>query len=499
MVGAAQSLLRVVFRNPPRWFPLLVLGIFINGCMTSSAIHKNPLDMGLEPASFVPRTPETWTLPNGVTVLHLRDDELPLVRGTIYVRGGSLWEDSDEAGVASATGALMRRGGAGSRTSDEVDLAIERLSASVSTSISSESGAFGFSCLKGDLNDVFSIFADVILRPRFEEDKTSLFVAQVLESIRRRKDDGDTIAGLSFSRIAYGDTPYGSVLTSKQVKDISSDTLRAWHNRWIRPDGAIFAVTGDISREEIQALYDKELAGWKPTGNGVPEAPPLGKDPKPAIYFIEAPFSQATVLIGQLGVERLSPDHFAIKVFNRIFGAGMGSSRLYERVRSELGLAYGVYGSISPGLRRGLNSVQLQTKAENAGLAIKESVEIIKGMQQSLVPLEELEERKRGVINSFVFANEDADSTVYRQALFRLYDFPLDYDSVYVSEVEKVDPAAVKKVGETRWDIGQLFVVVVGPKEARQSVVDTLPNLPMPMNNLSIVDATFDETVNLRD
>ncbi|NDC37685.1 MAG: insulinase family protein, partial [Proteobacteria bacterium] len=105
-------------------------------------------------ATFRPTTPQRWTLPNGLTVLFLQDDELPLVSGVLYLRSGALWEPVTPVGAAGALGELMREGGAGERSADALDETLEKLSASVASSISGEFGTVAFSALSADFETV---------------------------------------------------------------------------------------------------------------------------------------------------------------------------------------------------------------------------------------------------------------------------------------------------------------------------------------------------------
>ncbi len=189
---------------------LLLLGA---GCSPrSSAAPEGALSAE---RSFKPPVPERWTLPNGLTVMYLKDTELPLVTGTIYVRAGGLWEPEGRIGIAGAMGELMRQGGAGNLSADALDERLEKLSASVSSSVGGEFGSVAFGSLSGDFETVFGLATDVLLRPRFEQSRIELWKGQSLEGIRRRTDDPWTVAGIAFGQLVYGNTPYGRVGTEK--------------------------------------------------------------------------------------------------------------------------------------------------------------------------------------------------------------------------------------------------------------------------------------------
>ncbi|MFO0006354.1 MAG: insulinase family protein, partial [bacterium] len=118
--------------------------------------------------------------------MYLKDSELPVAQGQLIIRGGALWANQYPLGTTSAMGDVMRTGGAGDLSADALERELEKLAAGVSSSFSTEFGSISFSCLTSDLERVFKLFADVALRPRFEQDKLNLWKGQSLEGIRRR-------------------------------------------------------------------------------------------------------------------------------------------------------------------------------------------------------------------------------------------------------------------------------------------------------------------------
>ena len=196
--------------------------------------------------------------------------------------------------------------------------------------------------------------------------------------------------------------------------------------------------------------------------------------PKPGIYFVELPFSQASVQLGQLGVPRLTPDYPAIDMFNEVFGTSGFGSRLMQRVRTELGLTYGVYGGIAPAVVKGVNYVFLQTKAESVAPAIEESIGVLTKLQSAPPTSEEMEEKKTAVQNSFVLNFDSVDEIAVRNARLKLLEYPTDYDQTYLSKINAVSPEAVMEVAQRRWDSKSLVVVVVGNKAAYEALEKAL-------------------------
>ncbi len=473
----------------------LVTGsVVVSGCALRSGALSSQSQSD-EVRRFVPAEPVRWSLPNGLQVIFLQDNELPLVRGKLLIRGGSLWATEYPVGTTSAMGDGMRSGGAGELSADELDKELEKLAAGVSSSFSAEYGGVSFSCLASDVDRVFPIFSDVVLRPRFEEDRLALWKGQSLEGIRRRVEDPSTVAGLAFLQLVYGDSAYGRVSRSRDISSISRTDLIDLHRHLVRPDGAYLVVTGQISQAKVAELAQQYLGEWVSRGESLPPAPPVPQEPAPGIYFITLPFAQASVKFGQLGVPRFTPDYPAIDVFNELFGSGGFGSRLMKRVRTELGLSYGVYGGISPGRVRGTNYVFVQTKAASTGSAIDESIAVLEDLQHHVPADEELAEKKSAITNSYVFNFNSKDEVASRVASQELLEYPADYDKTYLAKISSVKPADVTTVAAARWDPTKLVVVVVGNEQALAALEQERSRPGSRLAAFDLRKLSFDETV----
>jgi zinc protease len=478
---------------------LVTAACFLNlaGCVPPMGIVAPPVaSRADEVASFKPEAPERWKLANGLTVLFARDRELPIVRGKLFLRGGALWAPEQmPVGAVGAMGEQMRSGGAGDLSADALDRELEKLAASISSSFGAEFGGVGFGGLSSDFERVCGIFSDVVLRPRFEHERLSLFKGQALEGIRRRVDDPGTVTRIAFSQLLYGDSVYGRVSKEQDVRALRREHLTALHSHFIVPDGAILVITGDVEKERVAAVVEKAFGAWKPRGSLLPPPPPVTHQPKPGIYFIELPFSQASVEFGQLGVKRLSPDWPAIDVFNEVFGASGFGSRLMNKVRTELGLSYGVGGGISPGPVRGANYVFLQTKAESVAPAIEESIKVLVSMQREVPTEEEMQEKKAAIRNSYVFNFDSLDDIALRAAQLELLEYPTDYDQTFLAKVGAVTPEQVREVASTRWSPESFIIVVVGNEAAYSALKNASEGADSPLKLFALQKLGFDSAI----
>lgn len=476
---------------------LLLIGSVI-GCYGKVATVQPPLPSRAdEVAAFKPVKPEVWKLSNGLEVMFLPDEELPLVRGRLFIKGGALWTPTSTPGAVGAMGELMRGGGTSQLPADDLDKELERLAAGISTAFGTEFGSAGFSCLSSDFERVFSLFAQVLLTPRFESEKISLWKGQALEGIRRRKEEPNTVGTIAFNQLLYGATPYGRIARSADITKIARSELLKLHKELVKPDGAVLVVTGKIPRGVLENVVQRDLGAWSSRGSELPPPPAIDAEPKPGIYFVELPFSQATIFAGQLGVPRLTSDYPAIEVFNEVFGAAGFGSRLMQRVRTEKGLSYSIYGAIAPGLVKGMNFVTAQTKAESVDEALTEVVSVLGELQSTPVPESDLAERKAAIKNSFVFNFDSADNVAGRMAKLRLLKYPDDYDATFLPKIEAVTPGDVMKVAKERWDPEKFVIVVIGNDKAYRELeaLRTAPGQNQTLQKFDLVKLSFDQAL----
>ena len=444
---------------------------------------------------YDPPVPERWKLSNGLEIVFLKNDELPLLQGTLYFRRGSLSLPQISPGIVAATGSQIRLGGAGDYTALQLDTELEKLSASISSDISNEFGGVSFSGLVSDREKLFKLFSSVVLAPRFEESRLALWKGQTLEAISRRKEDPDVVSNIAFNQLLYGDSPYGYVLKSDLVKKIKRVDLLRVHRQIARPDRAIFAISGAIDLKELDRLVKKYFGDWEPRNFDLPPPPNLEVSQRTGIFLIELPFEQSTIIMGQRGIKRLSPQHIPSLIFNDIFGTGGFSARLVQIVRVDLGLAYSAYGAVVPGIVQGKNLIGIQTKSESTVVAMEAAMRVLKGMQSKPVSKTELSETKRSIENSFVFKFATQAALVDRYALLDLLSYPWDYDRTYLDKISNIDLEGVQNVAKSLWDSNNFTVLVVGNAQACKSVELAAKEPDFVFAGLPISHLKFNESI----
>ncbi len=281
------------------------------------------------PTTFPPLPPlklpkmDRITLKNGLRVILLEDREAPLVRGTLFMRGGQRASPQNKIGLASIAAAVQRSGGSIQHPNGALDEELEELAAAIEGGAGSDSVSMGFSCLAEDAPYVLKLFTEVVTTPAIPQSKLDLFKAQALNSLAHKNDNASGIPGREVSKLIYGkDSPYAREPTIAQVSSITADDAKTWLATWERPDTAVLGLVGSFKPKEMSKLVEETLGTWTPAaGAGSPppqvEAPPLPSQEKiqGKIYLIDRPASsQASIVIAEPGIQMMDPDEVELDV-----------------------------------------------------------------------------------------------------------------------------------------------------------------------------------------
>src|ERR1022692_2374386 len=291
---------------------------------------------------FHPPQPKRIQFSNGMVIFLQEDHELPLISGTARIRGGSSSEPAAKVGLVDIFGEVWRTGGTKTQTGDQLDDFLEVRAAKVETGGGADSTTIGLSCLKGDFDDVFKVFADLLRNPEFRADKLDLAQKQIADGISRRNDQAGGIAARESVKLAYGaDSPYARVPEYATVGAVTRRDLVGWHHAYVHPNNIILGISGDFDASAMEANLRAAFESW-PKGPALPKDEIQYQPAKPGYYLIpKDDVNQSSIHMVALGTTRDNSDYYAISVFNEAFGGGF-SSRLFNDIRTKRGLAYSV-------------------------------------------------------------------------------------------------------------------------------------------------------------
>lgn len=367
---------------------------------------------------------ERTVLPNGLTVL---SEFVPGVRSIAlgaWVRTASLHESREEMGISHLLEHMVFKGTA-RRSAHEIAGALESLGGSLDAYTAREHTAFQARVLDEHLTQAADVMADLIFHPALRAEDLKLERKVVLEEIAMVDDTPDDLVFELHNEAMWGAHPYGySILgTRETVGAIGIDAIRALHARAYQPGQMVVAASGNLTHEALLAALEGTGWGDIPAGKG---KAPVSPSPVPALPTerrVERDGSQVHVVFGSATVPHADPRRHTLVLINTLLGGGM-SSRLFQRVREELGLAYSVYTFQSFHVDAGTHGVYLGTSSESAEQAIAAVRDELATLVRDGIPEHEIAMGKQQVKGQITLAMEGVSSRMYRAAAVELFGEP---------------------------------------------------------------------------
>lgn len=440
----------------------LMITSSLSGCASGRGFG-DPRTMTFPELTFEIPKAERIVLDCGMPVYMLRDTELPIINMTAIVKTGSVYDKAEKTGLSGMAGAVMRSGGAGGMPPEKMDDELEFMASAVESGIGSDMGTVSMTTLQKNFNRTLQIFSDVLLRPDFAEKRIEISRKQTIEALRRQNDDPKDIAGREIGRLIYAGHPLGNIITYESISSISRKDLIDYHSQYFRLDNMMLAVSGDFDRDSML----KELNSiFKPvkysTPLALPEIPQPNLKFQSEVVYGKKDVNQSVIRMGHLGLNKDTPDIYAVRLLDYILG-GSFTSRLTVEIRTNQGLAYSVGSHFDIGRRfTGSFVAETETKAESTLKTINLMNKIILELTKEHVTDAELNAAREYMINSFMFGFTSPASIVTQRARLEFYGYPDGYLEQYRENIAKVTKTDILNAAQKYLHPDSFKLVVVG-------------------------------------
>ncbi|NAS29639.1 insulinase family protein [Flavobacteriaceae bacterium R38] len=426
-------------------------------------------DRTVEPPYGTPakvKVPDVWkgTLDNGMKVLGIVNDELPLVQFNIKIKGGLLLDNPEKVGTANLLADLMNKG-TKNKTTEELEEAINSLGATINVNAGNQSIEIFGNTLARNYDATIALLKEILLEPRWDEKELTLLKQQTISGIINNKANPNAVAGSQFNKLIYGkDHILSNSLsgTEGSVENITMEDLKAYYNNNISPSISNFYIVGDIDQEKVLASLKDLGASWENKEVTIPEY----KLPEPVnsskVYFYDIPNAKQSVLrIGYLALPVTDNDYYPATVMNYILGGGGFASRLTQQLREGKGYTYGIGsgfgGTEIPGTFGIFSGVRSNITLEAVAL-IKDILE----EYPETFSDKDLETTKGFLLKSNARAFETLGAKLNILENIGDYNWPNDYVKQREEIVNNMTIEEIKRLANQYVNPGKMIYLVVG-------------------------------------
>ncbi|MBL4775980.1 MAG: insulinase family protein [Mariprofundus sp.] len=415
-------------------------------------------------------------LDNGLRVLLMEAHNIPMLAMKLVLPAGSRFDAPDKAGTASLMAGMLSDHTAKhdfTAWADLLDADAIRLGAGVGR----DDFKLSLTVLNDALETGLDAFAEALLQPGWHAKRFAIIKQDSIAAAQKEQEEPGVQASQAGAALLFVDHPYGhrSSGSMASLARINMNDLKALYRAQIKPQGAVLAVSGDITMAELLPLLNARLSGW--TGKAKQD---LYDMPAPKVVTglqrdVALPTSQMLVKLLRLGPTRSEADFFPIFVLNHVLGGGGFGSRLMEEVREKRGLVYGVYSYFIPLAVPGPFVISLQTRADQAGEAEAVVRDVLAAMAAGKISAQHIKASKENLIGGFAQRMDSNRERVGLMAMIGLYDLPLDYLSRWTERIEAVNVKQVRAQAANYLNPAQWNRVRVGPASVLKQTAKSAP------------------------
>jgi len=402
------------------------------------------------------------TLPSG---LRLVTESMPHVRSVtvgVWLTRGSRHEADAESGVAHFVEHMLFKGTT-SRSARDIAQTVDSIGGQIDAFTAKEYAGYFIRVLDEHLPVAVELLGDMIQRPALAPGDVEREQSVILEEIKMVEDAPDDLVHEVFAQQFWSAHPLGRPIlgTPATVGSFAADGLREYFMRTYVAPNLMIVAAGNLEHAHLAALVEQAFAG-------LPEAPaPPPVDPPvvtPGIVQRRKEIEQSHICVGTPAYPLAHADRHATYVLNTILGGSM-SSRLFQHIREDRGLAYAVFSNMTAYSDAGMFAIYAGCATDKVSEVIGLTLAELRTLRQSAVPAEELSRAKEYLKGSLMLGLEHTSnrmSNLARQHIYFGRHFTMDE---MLAEIGRVTADDVQRVAGELFRDGAVVASVVGPDD----------------------------------
>lgn len=406
---------------------------------------------------------ERFSLNNGLSVVVVANERLPVVDMRLAIKAGSQDSPRDKMGVERFVAAMLTKG---TRTRNALQVAeyADRAGANLGAEATLEATFVNCSALVDSLRRCATILADVVVNPTFPKGEIDLVRKQLLAVVQQRKDNAGAMAGAHLHNLLWGDEHVrGWPMSARTLEAIERTDLRKWHLRHFTPKNAVLVVSGAVDPAKIKTEMQRAFRWWQkrnPPKRASHQTPTMTGS---RVRLVDKPGqTQAHIRIAQFGIAHGDPRYYDHQVFNYVLGGGAFSSRLMKVVRSEAGNTYSVSSNFERTRDRGAFIVSTFTRSDATLATINLLLREMDKMKKQGPENSEVASAIAYLSGNYLTRFESAAAVGRALLAAELHGQGQEYVRDYPLAVAKVSRESAAKAASTALDLQKMAIVLVG-------------------------------------
>jgi predicted Zn-dependent peptidase len=399
-------------------------------------------------------------LPNGLIVLTERMEHLRSVAMGVWIKSGSRCEDAETNGISHFVEHMLFKG-TRSRSAQLIAREMDSIGGNLDAFTGKETICFNVKSLADHVPIALDVLADLVLNPTFASTDIERERGVILEEIKIDEDNPDVLVHELFTQNFWKDHPLGKPIlgTTATVGRLDQEKLFRYHTGRFRGGNMVFSAAGNLEHDQFVDAVSQKFAGLVPG-----EADQVMQTPLASARILlrnKKALEQVQLCLGVPAPPITDDNRYATLILNTVLGGGM-SSRLFQTIREERGMAYAIYSDLSPYSDTGSLCVYAGT---SAGKAL-EVVDLVLAEFRNLkeVPLsdEELTRAKDQLKGNILMGLESSNSRMANLARQEMYFHQFFTVEEIISRIDAVDAAQVQAMAQRLFASDRIAVTLLG-------------------------------------
>lgn len=400
--------------------------------------------------------------PSGIDFWMVEDYTVPIISLSWEFKGGAAQDPDGKEGLGSILASMMDEG-AGDFDAAALKAELEERGIEMSFSAGRDALGGGMRMLADERGKAFGLLGTVLNAPRFEQASLERIKASLISSLTRQENQPRAIAGRKLSQLLFGEHPYSKPRrgTLETIPEIQREDVVDQHRAIISRSSVVLGLVGAIDPAEAGVLIDLAFGD-------LPDQARLTPIPEADLRFgarekIDFDGPQTIVTVALPGLKRADPEFFAGYLVTHILGGGTFSSRLYEEIREQRGLVYGVGMDLRTFDHAAYTAGGFQTSPGQAEKATAILLEEIDRMANEGPSMAELDQAKRYVTGSYAINNLDTSRKIADVLVgLQTADLGIGYINERAEKIDAVTIEDAKRAAQILFEAEPL-VVTIGP------------------------------------
>ena len=400
-----------------------------------------PMTRTQHPTRNIRRT----VLPNGLLVLTESMPHMRSVSMGAWVNSGSRDEPESENGLSHFVEHMVFKGTT-TRSAQDIAREVDGIGGNLDAFTGKETVCFNIKVLDEHTPEALDVLSDLVLHPNFSQSDLEREQGVILEEIKMDEDNPDYLIHETFTQKFWPNHPLGrSILgTAKTVSSFDRDVVFSHHTRRFTPAGMVFSAAGNLDHDNFLKMVEAKFGALR--AQDLHQSSEDAPVTKPHITLRKKKaLEQVQMCLGMPAPQVNDPDRFGLYILNSILGGGM-SSRLFESIRENQGLAYSIYSEMNPFRDSGSLMIYAGMSLDKTERVLELTLAELRRLKEETVTEAELKRAKDQMKSNIVLGLESSSSRMSNLARQQMYFGRFFAVDEVVSEIDRVTTDEVQRL-----------------------------------------------------